>query len=173
MDNLSPQQSQNTERYYNFPTFNGDFANSIRCGRGNLDHANETETLTIQAGDQLEMAITTMEPGLYGGWKESHFRNCPDNRGVCPAEDYRTEIIIHDGPAFVHLSAVPEDSSFDEYDGSGEWVKIYTLGVELSKEGYLRWLPRNLGGGGEAEPLPPHVSRASSEHVNPARLTCD
>jgi hypothetical protein len=55
----------------------------------------------------------------------------------------------------MHLSKVPMGKDVHTYDGSGEWVKIYTLGLEIRKElSYpVFWLPEN---GGQ---LPPRVSR--------------
>lgn len=51
----------------------------------------------------------------------------------------------HPGPFLAHLSKVPEGQDIHTYDGSGEWVKIYRLGVErrnaTSKE--IKWLPWN------------------------------
>jgi len=37
----------------------------------------------------------------------------------------------HPGPAVAHLSKVPEGQDVTTYDGSGEWVKIYTLGFDI------------------------------------------
>lgn len=52
--------------------------------------------------------------------------------------------IIHSGPVSTYLSAVPEGTEIGEYDGSGEWVKIYTAGVEIFKGRKLpHWLPNN------------------------------
>ena len=45
----------------------------------------------------------------------------------------------------MHLSHVPADQTFFTYDGSGEWLKIHSTGIEIRKEledpGY--WLPLN------------------------------
>jgi len=45
----------------------------------------------------------------------------------------------------VHLSKTPEGQDVRQYDGSGEWVKIYTLGLEIrpEREGPVYWLPIN------------------------------
>jgi hypothetical protein len=37
----------------------------------------------------------------------------------------------HPGPVLAHLSQVPDELNVRDYDGSGEWVKIYTLGYEF------------------------------------------
>jgi len=65
-------------------------------------------------------------------------------------------VIFHPGPVVMHLSKVPKGQDIHKYDGSGEWVKIYTLGLEIRKELYypVFWLPEN---GGQLQ-LPPRVS---------------
>ena len=43
------------------------------------------------------------------------------------------------------LSKVPAGKDIAEYDGSGEWVKFYTLGVEFRREEngiWIDWLPQ-------------------------------
>jgi hypothetical protein len=54
----------------------------------------------------------------------------------------------HPGPLLAHLSKVPDGQDTTTYDGSGEWVKIYTLGVELVTDPTTHatsalWLPWN------------------------------
>ncbi|KAI1360587.1 glycoside hydrolase [Xylaria arbuscula] len=115
-------------RGYNFPTYPNDRPESIRCGRGHMTHTPDTDVLTLRAGDTLEFAHQRYEPFE---WKPEHFINCPEGRGTC------------DSPT------VPEGQDIHSYDGSGEWVKIYTLGVERRepnnpKNPYL-WLPHNDG----------------------------
>lgn len=39
--------------------------------------------------------------------------------------------INHPGPVVVHLSQVPEGEETSSYNGTGEWVKIHTLGLEI------------------------------------------
>lgn len=63
---------------------------------------------------------------------------------------------IHPGPVVVHLSPVPEGQAIQEYDGSGRWLKIFTLGLEWreDEEPPILWLAHNN------QELPPRVSRA-------------
>lgn len=44
-----------------------------------------------------------------------------------------------------HLSRVPEGQDIRSYDGSGEWVKIYTLGLDLRNDTQhpVHWVPWN------------------------------
>jgi hypothetical protein len=42
--------------------------------------------------------------------------------------------IVHAGPVSMYLSAVPPGQKIGQYDGSGEWVKIKTFGVEIHKD---------------------------------------
>jgi hypothetical protein len=51
--------------------------------------------------------------------------------------------IIHPGPFLAHLSKVPDGESILTYDGSGEWTKIYTLGLDVNDDGSLHWLASN------------------------------
>ena len=62
--------------------------------------------------------------------------------------------INHPGPLIIHLSQVPEDQDVHDYDGTGEWVKIFTMGLEWreDEEPPLYWRPYNN------EELPPRVS---------------
>lgn len=66
--------------------------------------------------------------------------------------------IIHEGPVIVHLSPVPSGKGIDEYDGSGSWVKVFTLGLEWREDAKkkVHWLPNNNNGD------PPRVSGRSS-----------
>jgi hypothetical protein len=51
---------------------------------------------------------------------------------------------VHSGPVSTYLSKVPEGQKMEEYDGSGEWVKLHTTGVEIHKDMKLPyWLPNN------------------------------
>lgn len=56
--------------------------------------------------------------------------------------------INHKGPVIVHLSKVPEGLDVHEYDGSGDWVKIYTLGMEwwANQTAPIHWLAYNNQG---------------------------
>jgi hypothetical protein len=52
--------------------------------------------------------------------------------------------IVHAGPVSMYLSAVPSGQQISQYDGSGEWVKIKTFGVEMRKNWTKpHWLPNN------------------------------
>lgn len=53
--------------------------------------------------------------------------------------------IAHFGPVIVHLSPVPAGQDVRVYDGSGEWLKISTIGIKLSEEHFNgnQWLPWN------------------------------
>lgn len=53
--------------------------------------------------------------------------------------------INHPGPFMAHLSKVPNGQDVHEYDGSGEWVKIYSLGLGSTgdPDHPIRWLPWN------------------------------
>lgn len=109
--------------------------------------AKATETLTVKAGDTIEIAHQRLEPVE---WREEMWNNCPDGYGSCTWEGgihrrmvrlcvinpwhYRTvtyskKDFIHSGPLVIHLSKVPDGQDIGTYDGSGEWVKIYTLGL--------------------------------------------
>jgi hypothetical protein len=68
------------ERGYQWPTFYLDEPNSVRCGRGNMDHAADTEVLTVQAGDTFEIALVPPAPSE---WKEEYWKDCPNDWGFC------------------------------------------------------------------------------------------
>lgn len=68
-------------RGYNHPTYGTDKPESVRCGRGNMDHAADTEVLTVRAGDTIEVAHSRYDPTE---WAEHViWDNCPDGRGSC------------------------------------------------------------------------------------------
>ncbi|KAF2205228.1 hypothetical protein GQ43DRAFT_437244 [Delitschia confertaspora ATCC 74209] len=122
-------------RFFNWPTYYIDRPESVRCGRGNMDHANATEILTVKAGDTLEIAQQRWEPDE---WTDEMFYNCSDDRGTCHpqyAQDFN-----HPGPLLIHLSKVPEGQDIRTYDGTGEWVKIHTLGLQSAQERPLNWV---------------------------------
>jgi hypothetical protein len=48
-----------------------------------MNHANETEVLTVNAGDTIEIAQQRYEPSE---WTDDMFYNCTDNRGTCVHE---------------------------------------------------------------------------------------
>ncbi|KAF2871788.1 glycosyl hydrolase family 61-domain-containing protein [Massariosphaeria phaeospora] len=68
--------------------------------------------------------------------------NCERNIKMGPVN-----LIVHEGPVMMHLSRAPAGQDLRTYDGSGEWVKIYTLGIEIRKElaNPVFWLPHNDG----------------------------
>ena len=51
----------------------------------------------------------------------------------------------HPGPFVAHLSRVPEGEDIHTYDGSEDWIKIYTLGMEMTDDviNPIHWLPWN------------------------------
>ena len=52
-----------------------------------MTHAPSTETLTIQAGDNLTFAHTSIE---LNGWNNPlWFENCKDGRGTCWGDQYQ------------------------------------------------------------------------------------
>ncbi|RWA12842.1 hypothetical protein EKO27_g2240 [Xylaria grammica] len=115
--------------YYHNPTYPQHLPNSVRCGRDSFAHAAETEVLTVRAGDTLELAHTRIPPV---DWKDNQWYNCPEGRGSCDPDgtQYASPYMdfAHPGPVVAHLSQVPGGLDVRDYDGSGEWVKIYTLG---------------------------------------------
>ncbi|KAF2118757.1 glycosyl hydrolase family 61-domain-containing protein [Lophiotrema nucula] len=121
-------------RYYNWPTYSIDRPESIRCGRGNMDHANVTEVLTVKAGDEVEIAQQRSEPDE---WTDDQFFNCTDGYGTCYHQDGWYQDFNHPGPLLVHLSKVPDGQNITTYDGTGDWVKIHTVGIESAKP--LNW----------------------------------
>jgi hypothetical protein len=51
--------------------------------------------------------------------------------------------INHPGPFIAHLSKVPDGQDVQTYDGSGKWVKIFTLGLEVRNDSTINWLAYN------------------------------
>jgi hypothetical protein len=94
-----------------------------------MSHVNSTNVLKVLPGDTMELAQHRLTPVE---WKPEDLVNCPGGRGMCSKADMT---IAQPGPLFVHLSKVPRGQDVRSYDGSGEWIKIYTLGVERRKEG--------------------------------------
>ncbi|KAI0406777.1 glycoside hydrolase [Xylaria palmicola] len=135
-----------TLRLYNDPTWPIDRPESVRCGRDHMIHAPSTEVLKVGAGDTITFAHHLWDPV---DWRSAQFVDCPQGRGTCDDEGY-TMSLYHDGPVVAHLSKVPEGQDVQTYDGSGEWVKIYSLGVRTRGEGDFSgtpwiWAPRNDG----------------------------
>ena len=71
-------------RGFHWPTFIKDSAESVRCGRDNMNWAAQTEVLTVQAGDSFEIAI---DAGDLESWSDDNWYKCPDDRGSCSAKD--------------------------------------------------------------------------------------
>ncbi|KAK9771610.1 putative Glycoside hydrolase [Seiridium cardinale] len=144
-ETFTPDTNYNT-RLYNDPTYATDIPDSVRCGRDNMAYAADTETLTVRAGDTIQFAHTRFEPYA---WTDAMWYNCTDRRGSCnPTRADGIMDINHEGPVIVHLSKVPEGLDVTGYDGSGEWVKIWTLGAEwwANQTNPLHWLAyNNLG----------------------------
>jgi len=141
-EDWTPNQNWNTRNYID-PTYATDRPNSVRCGRDNMAHGPETETLTVQAGDTIEFAHSRWEPW---NWKDAMFYNCSNGRGSCePQASDGTMDFNHPGPVIAHLSKVPEGQDVTTYDGSGEWVKIYTLGLDIipTNNNPVHWLAYN------------------------------
>ncbi|KAI0424435.1 glycosyl hydrolase family 61-domain-containing protein [Xylaria sp. FL1042] len=140
----SPDTNYNV-RLYNAPTYAiTDWPDSVRCGRDNMAHAADTDILTIRAGDTLEFAHQRADPE----WPPEMWNNCPDDRGSCQYADWNPTGIVrlnHVGPFIAHLSKVPEGQDLHSYDGSGDWVKIYSLGLDLKNDSLqpVHWLPSN------------------------------
>jgi hypothetical protein len=153
------------EREFTEPTYATDKPNSVRCGRDNLAHAAETEVLKLKAGDTVEIAH---HRGVPSEWTDDQFYNCASGYGSCQpnaaswrpdkgtymvseakhfesADTNRTlQDINHPGPLLVHLSQVPKGQDVRTYDGSGEWTKIFRVGLELRNDGQsVKWLPWN------------------------------
>ncbi|KAI3325406.1 glycoside hydrolase [Xylariaceae sp. AK1471] len=140
-EDWTPNQNYNSRAYID-PTYASDKPESIRCGRGNMDHAADTEVLTVRPGDTIEVAHVRDNPETWAGvvvWD-----NCPYERGSCYKDRDKIEImdINHPGPFLAHLSKVPDGQDVHAYDGSGDWVKIYTLGLEMmnNTETPVHWL---------------------------------
>jgi len=127
----TPDQTSNL-RLYNFPTYSTDLPESVRCGRDHMAYAASTETMTIQAGDTLEFAHQRHDPDE---WTDDEWYNCTNGRGSCDPDDASAPDgymdFNHPGPVLALLSKVPDGQNLTTYDGSGEWTKIYTLGLEV------------------------------------------
>ncbi|TGJ81243.1 hypothetical protein E0Z10_g7522 [Xylaria hypoxylon] len=135
-----------THRLYNDPTWPIDRPESVRCGRDHMSHASGTDVLTVRAGDTMAFAHQLYEPAE---WTTAQFLDCPQGRGTCDDQGY-TMGLFHEGPVVAHLSKVPEGQDVHTYDGAGEWVKIYTIGVRTrGTNDFLGtpfiWLPHNDG----------------------------
>ncbi|KAI0805727.1 glycosyl hydrolase family 61-domain-containing protein [Xylaria sp. FL0064] len=142
------RDSSNTNyhvRLYNAPSYAvRDWPESVRCGRDNMAHAADTDILTIRAGDTLEFTHQRSEPE----WPPEMWNNCPDGRGSCEYADWNPTGIVdlnHQESFMVYLSKVLEGQDLHSYDGLGDWVKIYTLGLKLKNDSLhpVHWIPWN------------------------------
>jgi hypothetical protein len=120
-------------RCYVCPTWaDYDYPQSVRCGRDNMAHAADTDVLRVKAGDELTFLSTTL---AQDAWQASgvQWDGCPDGKGVCTPGRTSSppDRVYHNGPIIAHLSKVPEGQDVHEYDGSGKWTKIYTMGATL------------------------------------------
>ncbi|ETS73783.1 hypothetical protein PFICI_14729 [Pestalotiopsis fici W106-1] len=141
----TPNTNRN-ERIYNEPTYATDLAESTRCGRDNMAYAAATEVLSLRAGDTIEFAHTRFDPVA---WVDAMWYDCPNERGSCaPNRADQIMDINHPGPVMAHLSRVPDGMDVREYDGDGDWLKIYTLGLEwmVNQTDPIRWRAYNNGG---------------------------
>jgi hypothetical protein len=131
------QNRPENERWYNDPTFpEKDYPESIRCGRDHMAHAAETEVMKVKAGDEIEIVATIQMPTANGFYPPiTYWDDCPEGRGICRSDGKEGWFnrVYHPGPVMAHLSKVPEGMDVHEYDGTGEWVKIYTLGASVGK----------------------------------------
>lgn len=103
-----------------------------------MAHAPATDVLHVNAGDEIEFAHSRHNPE---DWTDDLWYNCPEGRGTC-----RLGVDMpHPGPVLAHLGKVPDGVDVREYDGSGEWTKIYTLGFEYRKDQRdpIHWLAYN------------------------------
>lgn len=130
------------------PTYaNSDYPASVRCGRGHMDSAAETTVLRVKAGDEVTILSTTLAPEynlLPVHDPRFQWDGCPNGRGICVNASYprsgsdstidSPDRVYHNGPVMAHLSKVPEGKDVHDYDGSGKWTKIYTLGAELTTD---------------------------------------
>ncbi|KAF1960545.1 hypothetical protein CC80DRAFT_543959 [Byssothecium circinans] len=126
-------------RGYHFPTEWYNEPTSVRCGRDSLSYAANTEVLKLKAGDELEYAHQINNPEF---WTDDMWV-CEDGRGSC--DNGTPQLILHPGPVVAHLSKIPKGQNIHNYDGSGPWLKIYTLGLkhDANSTRKVNWLPWN------------------------------
>jgi hypothetical protein len=135
-------------RGYVDPTYPSDLPDSVRCGRGNVAHSQGTEILKVKAGDTLELLPFPFSPvnwSTYSEVPDVQWDNCPEGRGGCSVKRPNLFSVNHQGPVVVHLSRPPTGQDVRTYDGSGDWVKIHTVGLEIREdhENPVFWLPLN------------------------------
>ncbi|KAF1973817.1 hypothetical protein BU23DRAFT_567922 [Bimuria novae-zelandiae CBS 107.79] len=144
---IPPGNANLPYRQASWPTYSNDLPNSVRCGRGTFDHAATTETLKVKAGDTLEVQQVRASPEDFDQeafktvWNCSIAPNaCCAGYGACSFWSGMEQPMDfnHFGPRSVHLSKVPNGKDVTMYDGSGEWTKIDTVGVEVAN-GVMKW----------------------------------
>lgn len=67
------------QRTFQSPTYIYDSKYSMRCGRGNMDWAATTETLAVQAGDTLQIAINQADDAF----NPTHYNCADEDVGAC------------------------------------------------------------------------------------------
>ncbi|KAF2476827.1 uncharacterized protein BDR25DRAFT_370629 [Lindgomyces ingoldianus] len=90
----------------NFVPYYDMYDPNIRCGRGAAAHGPGTETLAVNAGDELAFFSTIRNE--YTGVEED-------------------TLISHEGPGQAYLSKSPAE--LDAYTGDGDWFKIGSVGA--------------------------------------------
>ena len=166
-----PVGKDNGLRLWSWPTFPSDSPTSVRCGRNSLAWANATDVLKVKVGDTLEFAAIHADPSYWDQPNEVQWNDCPEGRGICvpimPGVCSLSALgvvlgfcngltvltkgkkqfygIAHFGPVVLHLSRVPAGQDVRTYDGSGEWLKVRTYGLEPFNDtwGNSNWLPYN------------------------------
>jgi hypothetical protein len=68
-----------TTREFNYATVYPDYPESVRCGRDNVKHAQDTDVLDVVAGDTLEFAHVRNNPE---DWKRGTWE-CKGGAGAC------------------------------------------------------------------------------------------
>lgn len=66
-----------------------------------MDHAADTEVLTVQAGDTFEIAQISAAPSE---WREEYYTDCPDDLGFCNSGASHVSTGPLFPPAFLMLS---------------------------------------------------------------------
>lgn len=113
-----------------------------------MARAQDTEILKVKAGDTIEFLSFPFSPVNWSNYKEVpdvQWNNCPGGRGGCSVKRPNLFSLTHEGPVVVHLSSPSTGHDVRTYDGSGEWVKIHTTGLEIrqDRERPVFWLPLN------------------------------
>jgi hypothetical protein len=87
---------------------------------------------------------------------------CDANMASSGSHPVQFNRVYHDGPVIASLSKVPDGQDVREYDGSAQWVKIFTMGADPDA-GIEKpfWLP-NMGA--PTSGTPPRVSEKLVSH---------